>query len=58
MFNKRIFINKHFKYIIKNILNKKNNKVNLIIINIIIIKGFYINIIFKALLYKKGNIIL
>ena len=40
--------------IIKSILNKKNNKVNLELINIIIIKGFYINIIFKIILYKKG----
>jgi len=40
--------------IIKSILNKKNNKINLELINIIIIKGFYINIIFKIILYKKG----
>jgi hypothetical protein len=41
-------------YMIKSILNKKNNKVNLILRNIIIIEGFHINIILKALLYKKG----
>ncbi len=40
--------------IIKSILNGKNNKVNLILNNIVVIKGFYINIISKALLYKKG----
>jgi hypothetical protein len=38
---------------IKSILNKKNNKVDLVLRNIVIIKGFYMNIIFKALLYKK-----
>jgi hypothetical protein len=41
-------------YTIKSILNKKNNKVNLVLRNIVIIKGFHINIILKALLYKKG----
>jgi hypothetical protein len=41
--------------IIKSILNKKNNKVNLILRNVIVIKGFHVNIIFKALLYKKGT---
>ena len=40
--------------IIKSILNKKNSKVNLILNNIVVVKGFYINIISKALLYKKG----
>ena len=39
---------------IKSILNGKNNKVNLVLNNIIIVKGFYVNIVFKALLYKKG----
>jgi hypothetical protein len=41
-------------YIIKSILNGKNNKVNLILNNIVVIKGFHVNIIFKVLLYKKG----
>ena len=49
-----LLIINHNTYIIKSILNKKNNKVNLILNNVIIIKGFHVNIIFKALLYKKG----
>ena len=41
-------------YIIKNILNRQNRKkTNLEIINIIVIKDFYINIISETLLYKK-----
>jgi hypothetical protein len=32
----------------------KDKKVNLILFNIIIIKGFLINIVLKTLLYKKG----
>jgi hypothetical protein len=40
--------------IIKSILNGKNSKVNLVLRNVVMIKGFYMNIIFKALLYKKG----
>ena len=41
--------------IIKGILNRQNReKANLELTNIIVIKGFYINIIFKAILYKKG----
>jgi hypothetical protein len=39
---------------IKSILNRKNNKVDLVLRNVIVIKGFYMNIISKALLYKKG----
>jgi len=40
-------------YIIKNILNRKKNKINLILNNIIIIKGFHVNIILETLLYKR-----
>jgi hypothetical protein len=39
----------------KGLLNKsKGKKVNLILLNIAIVKGFLINIILKALFYKKG----
>ena len=38
---------------IKSILNEKKDKVNLILNDIIIIKGFHVNIVLKALLYKK-----
>jgi hypothetical protein len=41
--------------IIKSILNEKNNKVNLVLRDMTIIKGFHVNIVFKALLYKKGT---
>jgi hypothetical protein len=41
-------------YIIKGILNRRNRKVNLILLDIIVIKGFLLNIISKAFLYKKG----
>jgi hypothetical protein len=43
-------------YIIKRILNKKFKSaiINLILKDIIIIKGFYINIILKAYLLKLG----
>jgi hypothetical protein len=45
-----LLILKHKTYILKRILNKanSNNKRNLILKNIIIVKGFYTNIIFKA----------
>jgi hypothetical protein len=39
----------------KGLLNKiKGKKVDLIFFNIAIVKGFLINIVLKALLYKKG----
>jgi hypothetical protein len=39
----------------KGLLNKsKSRKVDFILFNIIIIKGFLINIVLKALFYKKG----
>jgi hypothetical protein len=39
---------------IKSILNRKNNKVNLILRNVAMVEGFHMNIMFKALLHKKG----
>jgi hypothetical protein len=39
----------------KGLLNKsKSKKVDFILLNVIIIKGFLINIILKTLFYKKG----
>jgi hypothetical protein len=50
-----LFILKYNTCTFKGLLNKnKSKKVNFILLNIIIIKGFLINIILKALLYKKG----
>jgi hypothetical protein len=45
----------HGTYTIKSILNEKNDKINLILRDMVIIKGFHVNIVFKALLYKKGT---
>jgi hypothetical protein len=50
-----LFILKYNTYIFKGLFNKgKSKKVNLILFNIIIIKGFLINIVLKALFYKKS----
>ena len=45
-----LFILRHRTYILKRILNRANNnsKRDLILKNIVVIKGFYINIISKA----------
>jgi hypothetical protein len=40
--------------IIKGILNRRNKKVNLVLLDMAVIKGFLLNIISKALLRKKG----
>jgi hypothetical protein len=50
-----LLIIRHGTCTFKGLFNKRNNKrVNLILYNIVIIKGFYINIVLKALLFKKG----
>jgi hypothetical protein len=42
-------------YTFKGLLNRiKSKKVDLILLDVIIIKGFLINIVLKALFYKKG----
>ena len=41
------------KRVLRNALNRLNNtKVDLILYNVVVIKGFYINIIIKALLLR------
>jgi hypothetical protein len=46
---------RHSTRMFKGLLNKsKGKKVDLIFFNITIIKGFLINIVLKALFYKKG----
>jgi predicted AAA+ superfamily ATPase len=46
---------KHSTCTFKGLLNKiKSRKVDFILLDIAIIKGFLINIVLKALLYKKG----
>jgi hypothetical protein len=50
-----LLILRHSTRIFKGLLNKsKGRKVDLILLNIAIIKGFLINIVLKALFYKKG----
>jgi hypothetical protein len=39
---------------IKSILNGKNGKVDLVLRDVTVIEGFHVNIVFKALLCKKG----
>jgi hypothetical protein len=42
-------------YTFKGLLNRsKGRKVDFILLNVAIIKGFLINIVFEALFYKKG----
>jgi hypothetical protein len=46
---------KHSTYTFKGLLNRiKGKKADLILFDITIIKGFFINIVLKALFYKKG----
>jgi hypothetical protein len=50
-----LLITRHSTRTFKGLFNKKDNKrVNLILRDIVVIKGFYINIVLKALLFKKG----
>jgi hypothetical protein len=46
---------KYSTYMFKGLLNKsKGKKVDFILLNIAIVKGFLINIVLKALFYKKS----
>jgi predicted AAA+ superfamily ATPase len=46
---------KHSTCMFKGLLNRiKSKKVDFILFNIAIIKGFLVNIVLKALFYKKG----
>jgi hypothetical protein len=46
---------RHSTRTFKRLFNKRDNKrVNLILRNVVVIKSFYINIILKALFFKKG----
>jgi hypothetical protein len=49
-----LLIISHSTRIIKSILNGKNSKVNLVLNDMAVVKGFHVNIISEALLYKKG----
>jgi hypothetical protein len=42
-------------YTFKGLFNKRDGKrVNLVLRDVVVVKGFYINIVLKALLFKKG----
>jgi hypothetical protein len=50
-----LLITRHDTRTFKGLFNKRDNKrVNLMLRDVAIIKGFYINIVSKALLFKKG----
>jgi hypothetical protein len=41
-------------YIIKSILNRKKGKVDLVLNDVVVVEGFHMNIVLKALLRKRG----
>ena len=50
-----LLIIRHGTCTFKGLFNKRDSKrVNLILCNVVIVKGFYINIVLKALFFKKG----
>jgi hypothetical protein len=50
-----LLILRHGTYTFKRLFNKRDSKrVNLVLRDVAIVKGFYINIVLEALLFKKG----
>jgi wobble nucleotide-excising tRNase len=50
-----LLILRHGTYTFKGLFNKRDGKrVNLVLCNVVIIKGFYVNIVLEALLFEKG----
>jgi hypothetical protein len=50
-----LLITRHGTRTFKGLFNKRDNKkVNLMLRDVVVVKGFYINIVSKALLFKKG----
>ena len=50
-----LLILRHGTYTFKGLFNKRDSKrVNLVLRDVVIIKGFYINIVLEALFFKKG----
>jgi hypothetical protein len=50
-----LLITRHGTRIFKGLFNKRDSKrVNLVLRNVVVVKGFYINIVSKALFFKKG----
>jgi len=54
--SRNLFIFRHETYIIKGIFNRVNNssKRDFVLNNVVIVEGFYINIVFKAKLLLAG----
>jgi hypothetical protein len=50
-----LLILRHDTYTFKELFNKRDSKrVNLVLRDVVVVKGFYINIVSEALLFKKG----
>jgi hypothetical protein len=50
-----LLITRYNTYTFKGLFNKRDGKrVNLVLRDVVIVKGFYINIVLKALLFEKG----
>jgi hypothetical protein len=50
-----LLITRRGTYTFKGLFNKRDSKrVNLVLCDVVIVKGFYINIVLEALLFKKG----
>jgi hypothetical protein len=50
-----LLITRHSTYTFKRLFNKRDGKrVNLVLRDVVVVKGFYINIVLKALFFKKG----
>jgi hypothetical protein len=50
-----LLISRRGTYTFKGLFNKRDSKrVNLVLRDVVVIKGFYINIVSKALFFKKG----
>jgi hypothetical protein len=50
-----LLITRHSTRTFKGLFNKRDGKrVNLVLRDVVVVKGFYINIVLKALLFEKG----
>jgi len=50
-----LLITRHGTRTFKGLFNKRDDKrVNLVLRDVVVVKGFYINIVSKALLFEKG----
>jgi hypothetical protein len=50
-----LLISRYSTYTFKGLFNKRDGKkINLVLRDVVIVKGFYINIVLKAFLFKKG----